>query len=292
MSLVIERKQRNPLRKQELWGQGNLDILNPHYRELYNDVIINSDYDDLSDIDQRVKRKYENLLKSSEDLANRYLDSAFLRYIERVKKPKAADYKRIYQYQGVEVLLDEANVSDTNYAPGSKNYRDIQHSVLVMLTYVRDLIPNKKPRIVITDVYKNKHVRDVAYSTPFRPAGFAFNKYIFIDENSKDEAAIYVHELAHWIVDLIPTQTQPLLIKAFNDMLDYYYKLSKKKRIQSSEITDSMRTRMAKKLGFDEYGLTNPDEFFAVLIENWKMLPNNKITYKFKSTVKSILIRI
>ena len=81
-------------------------------------------------------------------------------------------------------------------------------------------------------------------------------------------------------------------MKAFNEMLDYYYKLSKKKRVDSSEITDAMRARIAKKLGFEKYGLTNHDEFFAVLIENWKVLPNNRITYKFKSTVKSILMRI
>ena len=115
--LFFERKQRNPLRKQELQELGRMDIMDPHYKALYNNYIINSDYDDLSEIDQRVKRKYESLLTTSKDLANNYLHSAFLRHIDRIKKPKTTDYKLIYRYQGVEVLLDVDNVRDIDYAP-------------------------------------------------------------------------------------------------------------------------------------------------------------------------------
>jgi hypothetical protein len=52
---------------------------------------------------------------------------------------------------------------------------------------------------------------------------------------------------------------------------------------------------MAIKMGLSEelsYASTNLDEWFAVLIENWKRLPNNKFTYSLKNLLKKVLIRV
>jgi hypothetical protein len=292
--LFLERKQRNPLRKEGLVTSGEFDYTSPEfldkYREYYRKYPVES-MDDPND--QIIRRKYENLLKSSESLAEQYLESEIQKILDKIKRPTTKGYKKIYEYQGVQVFLDEENVDDTNYAPGSYNYRMVKHSVLVMLVYVRDILPNRSPKIVITSLQKNPYTKN-SYDINNPSAGMAYSKHIFIDEYHKDDSVYWVHEYAHWVADLIPKQTQEMLIHAFKKFLDIYYQGSKirKSSARGKELTDSERMKIANKLGFPEYGLTKHDEFFAVLIENWKQLPNNRLTYKFKSLVKSILTRL
>ena len=40
------------------------------------------------------------------------------------------------------------------------------------------------------------------------------------------------------------------------------------------------------------YSVSNPDEFFAEIITNWKNVPNNVATYKFKNAVKQVITRL
>jgi hypothetical protein len=40
------------------------------------------------------------------------------------------------------------------------------------------------------------------------------------------------------------------------------------------------------------YSVSNPDEFFAEIITNWKNVPNNVATYKFKNAVKKVITRL
>jgi len=293
-NLFLERKQRNPLRKEELAASGSEDIMSPKFWETYRTYYRKYPVESMPDpSDQVIKRKYDDLFKSSEALAEKYLDSEIMKIINKLKRPTTKEYKKVYEYQGVQVFVDEVNVEDTNYAPGSYNYRMVKHNVLVMLTYVRDILPNRKPRIVITSLAKNPHTKD-SYDPSNPSAGMAYSKLIYIDENHMDDSVYYVHEYAHWVADLIPAQTQEMLIKAFKKFIDLYYKKQnlKKSQDRQKELTDSQRIKIAAKLGFPEYGLTNHDEFFAVLIENWKQLPNNKMTYKFKSLVKNVITRL
>jgi len=169
----------------------------------------------------------------------------------------------------------------------------IKHNVLVMLVYVRDILPNRKPKIVITSLEKNPYTKG-SFDPTNPSAGMAYSKHIYIDEYHKEDSVYWVHEYAHWVSDLIPNQTQEMLIRAFKKFLDIYYEGSKLRKSSSrgKPLTDSERIKIADKLGFPEYGLTSHDEFFAVLIENWKQLPNNRLTYKFKSLVKGILARL
>jgi hypothetical protein len=243
-------------------------------------------------VDKVIKKKYENLLKSSESLADKYLDYEIKKVVNGLKRPVTKKYKKIYEYQGVQVFLDEVNVVDADYSPGSPNYRAVAHSVLVMLTYVRDIIPNKKPKIVITDLAKNEYTKK--YEDPNDPsAGMAYKKLIYIDEKYIDVPDYYVHELAHWVADLIPDQTQQMIINAFDKFIEMYYKSTKKKKIDDvKKLTNTQRANIARKMGFPKYGLIDHDEFFAVLIEQWKQLPANKLTYKIKSLVKNILTRL
>lgn len=291
--LYFERRKRNPLRQEELLKSGKQDFTSPEFMERHKDYYKNYPIEDMEDSsDKVIKRKYEGLLKSSESLAEKYLEYEINNFIKTLKRPTTKQYKKIYEYQGVQVFLDEANVEDTDYSPGSPNYNKVKHCVLVMLVYVRDIIPNKKPKIVITDLMKNEYTG--AQSDPNSPAAaMAYSKNIYIDEKYMDEPTYYVHELAHWIADLIPNQTAELLRNNFKKLIDMYYKASKKKKPDTGKpLTNSERAKISKKLGLPEYGLTNHDEFFAVLIESWKMLPANKWTYKMKSLVKDVLTRL
>jgi hypothetical protein len=290
----MERKQRNPLRKEELKASNTFDYFSPENMQTYRNYYKSYPYEKMDDDNDRmIKRKYENLLKTSEDLANKYVDSEIFKIYKDIKRHTTKGYKKIYEYQGVQVFLDEQNVSDTNYNPGSYNYRMVKHSVLVMLVYLRDVLPNRKPKIVITTLEKNPYTsRHFNVEDP--SAGMAGDKSMFIDEMYIDDQSIWVHEYAHWVADLIPKQTQQMLIDSFKRFIDIYYKQSKLRNPmkKGKELSDAERLKIADKLGFPEYGLTNHDEFFAVLIENWKQLPNTKLTYKFKSLVKSILTRL
>lgn len=292
--LFLERKQRNPLRKAELIASGELDYLSPEFFDKYRNYYKNYPPESMDEEDDRIiKRKYENLLKSSEELANSYLDSEIRNILKFVVRQSTKGYKKIYEYQGVQVFLDEANVTDLNYAPGSYNYRMVKNSVLVMLVYMRDILPNRKPKIIVTSLKKNPFTGK-SHSMDDSSAGMAGNKLIYIDEMYVDDNAVWVHEYAHWVADLIPTQTQDMLIKAFKKFIDIYYKSNKVRNPtkRGKELSEGEKLKIATKLGFPEYGLTNHDEFFAVLIEMWKQLPNTKLTYKFKSLVKSVLTRL
>jgi hypothetical protein len=293
-NIFLERKQRNPMRKEGLISSGEVDYTSPEFLEKYRQYYRKYPAEQMDDdADRLIRRKYENLLKSSESLAETYLESEIQKLLDKIKRPTSKGYKKVYEYHGVQVFIDEQNINDTNYEIGSYNYRIVKHNVLVMLTYVRDILPNRKPKIVITSLEKNPYTKG-SYDPNNPSAGMAYSKFIFIDENHMDDSVYYVHELAHWVADLIPKQTQEMLIKSFRKFIDLYYKESKLRNPtkRGKDLSESERIKIADKLGFPEYGLTNHDEFFAVLIENWKQLPNTKLTYKFKSLVKNVLTRL
>lgn len=290
-SLFFERKQRNPLRKKTLSDSDTLDYLDPEFIEQYKNYYKLNSLEDIDDLnDQSIKRRYDNLLKTSENLANAFLDSEINAAIKNLLRQSTKGYRKVYEYQGVKVFLDEKNVTDTDYSIGSPNYQMVKRSVLVMLVYVRDVLPNRKPKIIITSLSKHPYTkRNFDYNEP--SAGMAGDKFIYIDENYIEDNAVWVHEYAHWVADLIPTQTQKMLMQAFKKFISIYYKKVKTKK-PNRELTPQEKLKIAEKLGFPEYGLTDHNEFFAVLIENWKQLPRNKLTYKFKSLVKTVLTRL
>lgn len=293
--LFLERKIRNPLRKKALANFGEIPYTSPDFIEGYKNYFRLNDIEDVEDKDWRVKAKYDNLFRSSEALAEKYLDSEVLKIINDLKRPTTRNYKKILENQGVQVFIDEENLEDVNYAPGSYNYRMVNSSVINMLQYIREILPNRKPKIVITDLSKNKYTTDTNNTLKDGAAGMEFSKLIFIDWRSIDEPATYIHEYAHLLTDRIPSQSKMLLVKSFVGLINEYYSKMKKRTIkpgESSRISNRVLANVATKLGFPEYGTRNPDEFFAVVIEKWKELPKNKAGYKFKSLVKNILTRI
>lgn len=208
-------------------------------------------------------------------------------------------YHKIYEYRGVQVFLDKFVTQ--KFEPNSLNLRTIKFGVNNLLNEMRGIIPNKNPRIIITDISKNPHVG--SNMTRGKSNAFYYDRLIWIDQMYIDEYNLWWHEAAHYVADLVPTQTMPLLLKAYKELLDLYYKKVKKKsrlnlepenpKLYSSVLeAENWRKKISKKIGFPEYGLMNESEFFAVLIENWKYFPNNKQSYKFKQLVKSVLARL
>lgn len=289
MSIILEKKVKNPLRKAELRQGGNVDYNDPKFWDSYREYFERYPAEMMeSPEDVLVKKRYDYLMGQSETLAKLFLNSHINSLEAKYKRPSTKPYTKVFELQGVQVFVDMDNVKDTNYKVGSPNYRAIQHTILVMLTYIRDVLPNRKPKIVITNLAKNPHTRD--YVEPKDAAGISFNKLIFIDEKYKNQPQYYVHEYAHWVADLIPTQTQQMLIDSYEKLVRFYYE--KHPKYRGEEITPSAIKRISKFLHFPEYGMSNHDEFFAVLIERWKMLKNNALTYRFKSLVKDVLTRL
>lgn len=289
----LERKLRNPLRKAELAASDTTHYKDPKlldkFREYYRAFPLDKMDDDG---DRDVANKYRNLLKSSEELAEHFLETEIQKRISKILRPSTKEYRLIYTYRGVKVFVDDMNLYDNNFKKGSPNYESVKHNVLVMLVYIRDILPNRKPKIVITDLSRNEYTKS-SYNQDNPPAGLQFDKMIYLDEDSFGDSAYWVHEYAHWVADLIPSQSVKMIEKAYKQMLNIYYKKSSLKKPKGNKpLSDLEIYKISQALGFPRYGITNPDEFFAVLIENWKQLPNNKLTYKFKSLVKGILTRL
>jgi hypothetical protein len=165
-----------------------------------------------------------------------------------------------------------------------------------MLQHTKELFPNRKPKFIITDKHQNPQFKK---SDP-NSAAIYVDRLIYIDQNHIDNPNYFIHEFAHFVVDLIPKQSEPMLDAAYKQMLDFYFKRAKVKqrplqpttKHEDPSITDKFRQKVSAKLGFPQYGLMNRDEFFAVLIENWHKLPTNAVTYRYKQLVKGILARL
>ena len=210
-------------------------------------------------------------------------------------------FRKILEIQGIQVFLDRTINSD--FSPNSPNMRNVRYSVMKTLNDLRGIIPVKTPKIIIADRDKNKIFLDSEKENGFKSKGLYWQRHIWIDQNFAKDPNTWKHEIAHYVADLIPKQTEPLLEKAYQELLDSYWSSVKKKKrynlepedpsfVVSRMKADRMRENISKKLGFPSYGITNFHEFFAVLIENWSSLRNDRNTYRFKQLVKGVLSRL
>ena len=298
---LVSEKIKNPLRKNALKKQG----ISPYfknkgeletYKDYWMDFIVHSDVTALDREELTIRKNYEHYLKNQPRSATRYLESKLEEVLTDASQPKIemSFHTKIYEQEGVQVFLDNRYVKD-DFSPNSYNWRNVKVGVNTMLRYIRELMPNRKPRIVITDFDKHPVTRVLDTATG-PAAGLYFKKIIYIDKRHIGVPDYYIHEYAHWVADRIPHQTEDMLWRAYNNIIQRYYSKIKKKKedIQvEDKITDAIRDDIAKKIGFPSgYGLLNMDEFFAELIVNWKRMPNNPLTYKYKSMVKQVLNRL
>jgi hypothetical protein len=296
-STLLE-KIRNPLRKQELARTGgNIDyrkVKTPTADDWKNKVIQG---EGLNDEESIIRAKYTALHKVFPDRAEKWLDNlAFDKGLGILRTKLDPSVRKLYEKYGVQVFVDK--YATGKYAPTSYEYRVFIYAFNNFLSSITGLLPNKKPKIIITNKYQNPLFKAYTKDTPI---ALYYDRMIYVDEYAAEDPESYIHEYAHYLADLIPKQSEPMLEKAYNDMLDFYWRRAKKKRydvsakLRSKEeeaIADKWRKRISTKLGIPEYGLTNKDEFFAVLIQKWNTLPNNMATYRYKQTVKTLLSRL
>lgn len=297
---IFSKKIKNPLRKQALIDAGeNIDNRNQVSLDAaqWKDYILRGSR--LNAEDKKIRTDYLQLKEKFPKRAETWLNQLALKYstLTALKLKIPPHNIKIYEKQGIQVFKDEF-VSRKFDSVGTYDHRIMVHAINAMLLDIHDILPNRKPRIIITSnkqnpFFKNLRVKD-------SPAIY-IDRLIYIDQYAVECPNFLVHEYAHFIVDLIPKQTEPLLDKAYKDMLDLYWKRAKVKRQSVTPETNSrkelarteaIRTKISKKLGFPEYGLMDRDEFFAVLIENWKTFPNNAATYRYKQLVKQVLQRL
>lgn len=289
-------KVKNPLRKQSLQGHvseyGNYDQRFSEYKE----YILHGDIPETSSF-YKIKQDYLKLKTKFPERADKWLDTLANNYASKFVRTKTGGLEKIYEYQGIQVFID--SYTDPKFKDNVYNMRMLKNSINRLVNDTRDLMPNRKPKIIISDRYKNPKFSGALVKNP---AAVYNDRLIYVDQHNIDDPDIFIHEFAHFVVDLIPKQTEPLLQKAYNDMLDIYWKRAKVKKRKllpddpssktQSDDANKWRLKISAKLGFPEYGLSNFDEFFAVLIENWKKLPNNVATYKYKTLVKGVLNRL
>lgn len=290
---LIERVS-NPLRKKSLSGV-DYDVKSKSETiTRWKEYILHGDITDPKD--QKIKDSFLHLQKTFPQRAESWLNQQATYYSDTNRREKTSEYTKIYEDSGIQVFLD--NLADSGFIDNVYKMRMLKFSLKKMLLDTRGILPNRKPRFVITNGYKNQRFNNLYTENP--PAIYR-DRIIFIDENAIDNPNIFIHEYAHFVADLISKQTEPILQKSYNELLDSYWRRAKKKKVElqgdpdspeTLRTTQKWREKISTKLGFPQYGLTNFDEFFAVLIENWKLFPSNAATYRFKTLVKDVLNRL
>ena len=247
------------------------------------------------------KPSFQEYSKNFPTRASKNIENIENKYKSKLFRPSLTPDKYVkVNIKGFDVYFDKdlPMVNDeSSFYKAQRMLRGTLHNALAQ--YIKGVVPIRKPKIVIADLTGE----DASYSAGSSTPAYYFNRLIFIDEYKISDSALFAHEYAHYLADSVGTQTRPVLIKAYNDMIEAYYKkLSKKKIDLQDRQTDSKwkarnklreRKKIAKAIGFPgEYGLNNFDEFFAEIITNWNEMPKNPSTYKFKQAVKNVINRV
>lgn len=207
----------------------------------------------------------------------------------RDKIPKA-EYHLLYQKQGVKFFIkNDEKVLDTPRMYALT--RELKSSVDKFLYDIKDILPNRRPRFIITDLAQEKN----PYKQNAENAAYVRDRIIYLDLDTVEQPHQFVHEYVHFLADLVPKQSYPLIKAEYKKMLDNYFRSVKKKKREDLELPsdEALRNKLALRLGLpSEYAFINPDEFLAEIITHWKKIPNNISSYRFKQAVKKILSRL
>lgn len=288
-STFFERVNRNPLRKQKLRDEGI-----PNNKDWVEQEVQKLEPDEKTDIRNLRRRKNT----SSNDV------DTYKKEIETQKRNKLTpeylrgrfydDLRFIKKHRGVKIYVDQY-IKD-KYAP-AKMITTINN----LLNDYGDITPRRGFEVIISNADNNPKfvtMKNIGRNDE-KGAAYYHDRRIFIDDEYVKNVKVLLHEYAHFLAERIPSNTRDLIKKEYKKMLNSYFKeeLGKNTRRNNLEgiINDGHREKMAMKMGLPpdlSYASTNFDEWFAVLVENWKNLPNNRHTYQLKGVLKKILIRI
>ena len=289
--LYYERRERNPLRKREL-ERKNID----------NYAYVQQEKGKLPKEKLAQIRKMKKLGVEPErietfrqaKLAEREKELKKQYFRAKLEKPVLVGY-----VEGIKIYRDKYTTIDLS--PGSSYRNAILANVTRLVTEFRDILPNRKPTIIVSDGSKNPamQTKSLEGTAKFKAAGIYSERKIYIDEKSIADMRILLHEYAHYIADRIPKEIEPVLAEEYKKMLNEYFgKVTKHKSLQGKH-NKQHREAMAKKLGFpsenedpNAYGVTNVHEWFAEIMANWRKISTNPQGYRFKQAVKRVLTRI
>jgi len=278
----FERRERNPLRKKELEGtqsyldyvNQNKDILSPEKEEQIQKM------EELGVEPERIETFRKAKLAEREKELKKYL------------QPKITNkHNKILTRFGIEVYTDETVGKDfTN----PYNLKMLNFSINHLVLNYKDILPNRKPKIIISDMKKNPLAKGKwATGETDTPPGLYYRRMIYIDQYYVDDPDLLVHEYAHFVADRIPKQTEKILQKEYTNMLSSYFEKKTRRKSLKGKNNEELRIKVAEKLGLPSpYSTVNFDEWFAEVISHWKKMPNNANSYRFKTAMKKILTRI
>lgn len=283
--LYFERRESNPLRKRELEAQGigtNFDYVEGEKKKLPAKILskIRRMKKAGTEPEQIETFKNAKLAEREDELKNLFF------------RTKVSSSELLFEKFGIKVFKDNYTTGD--FSSKSYGFRMLNFIITKLVRDFKEVLPNRKPRIVITNT-KNNPITSIVLPTGKReaPLGVYYDKLIYLDENSVDDYDVLVHEYAHYIAGRIPKQTEPMLKAEYKKMLGEYFNRTTKRKALEGTRNEKHRVLMAQKLGLpSNYSAANFDEWFAEIITYWKSLPNTKEGYKFKTAVKKILIRI
>lgn len=289
--IFFEKREKNPLRKQELKDAKILSKQSIFKRERTKKLNQPKVQDTYKLLKLRDPKLADNFLKQTEEkIKNRILKPTVSKenYIKFLIKGNDK-----LEHQGIEINIKK-DEQFLNTPSRVRVINQLKTTVPEFLKMVYGILPLKRPKIVITNIKKE----NIAYNPEDTVPAYYSRGVIYLDYHYTNRPNVLLHEYAHFIADLIPRQSYPMLLKAYTDMLDEYYRRIKKRK--SYSLQDSKkenhkveREKIAKLMKWpSQYSASNPHEFFAEIIANWRNVPNNVATYKFKNIVKQVITRV
>jgi hypothetical protein len=289
--LYFERRERNPLRKREL-EQQNID--NYAYVQQQKEKLPK---EKLAQIRKMKKlgvepERIETFRQAK--LAEREKELKKQHFRTKLEKPVLIGY-----IEGIKIYKDKYTTVDLR--PGSEHSKEILQNVQRLVTEFKDILPNKKPTIIVSDGSKNPAMQTKGRlgTTNFKAAGIYFDRKIYIDENHTGDMRVLLHEYAHYIAGRIPREMEPILAEEYKKMLNEYFGKETKHKSLQGKHNKQHRIAMAKKLGIpspdddpNAYAATNFHEWFAEIMANWRKISTTPQGYRFKQAVKRVLTMV
>lgn len=282
--IFFEKRERNRLRKQELRDQGI-----PNNKEWVEQEKENLPPEEAD----KIKRMEE--LKVPSELIDKFRDAKKAEYEKRLKDEYLrgkVEGELLFSDYGVKVFKDK--YVDQDFKEGSLNMRTLKRLVHMLVVNYRDFLPNRKPKIVVTNTEKHPKLKSVnIIGNNSSPAGVYSERIIYLDQFSVDDIDTLTHEYAHFLADRISKQVEPFLRNEYKKMLDAFFEKKTRRKNLEGKRNEKLRKQVAQKMGLpSDYAATNFDEWFAELLSNWKNLPNDPVSYKFKQILKKVITRL
>lgn len=282
--VFFERRERNRLRKQELQDAGV-----PNYKDW-----VEQEKENLPP-EQADKIKKMEELKVPSELINRFQNAKKEEYEKSLKSDyfrKKVEGNLLFNLSGIKVYVDK--YVDQDFSENSLNHRTLKGIIQTLVIDYKDLIPNRKPKIVVTNTKLHPSLKNVNIVGGIdSPPGAYQDRIIYLDQFHVDNINILIHEYAHFLSDRMSKQVEPFLRNEYKKMLDEFFERKTRRKNLEGKRNEKLRSQLAKKMGLpSDYAATNFDEWFAELITHWKKLLKDRASYRFKQILKKVITRL